>query len=225
MFKKQNILMLKSFITICFLGMIPLRILVRVIFDIKKYNVDDSAMNYVALMIGYAIMGFIACYLYRDLFKYELKKCGKVFELIKTVIIYSCLFLGFEVIFNYLYSISIGSLNTSNQKIIDAGNGLNFNIYLLCCFARVVAAPIVEEIIFRYILQNWEKNKFKVHGRVISILFTAIIFGILHSGFSKELILYAVPGLLFGMIYNKTNNLLVVIIIHAINNLLSALNI
>ena len=69
------------------------------------------------------------------------------------------------------------------------------------------------------------ENKFKVHGRVISILFTAIIFGILHSGFSKELILYAVPGLLFGMIYNKTNNLLVVIIIHAINNLLSALNI
>ena len=84
MFKKAKYFNAKSFITICFLGMIPLRILVRVIFDIKKYNVDDSAMNYVALMIGYAIMGFIACYLYRDLFKYELKKCGKVFELIKN---------------------------------------------------------------------------------------------------------------------------------------------
>ena len=85
------------------------------------------------------------------------------------------------MIFNYLYSISIGSLNTSNQKIIDAGNELTFYIYLLCCFARIVAAPIVEEIIFRYILQNWVKNKFKVYGRVISILFTAIIFGILHG--------------------------------------------
>lgn len=191
----------------------------------KKYDVDDIAMNYVALMTSYAIMGFSACCLYRDLFKYEFKKYGKVLELIKTVIIYSCLFLGFEAVFNYLYSISIGSLNTSNQKIIDAGNGLNLNIYLLCCFARVVAAPIVEEIIFRYILQNGVKNKFKVHGRVISILFTAIIFGILHSGFSKELILYVVPGLLFGIIYNRTNNLLVVITIHVINNLLSALNI
>lgn len=225
MFKKQNILMLKSFITVYFLGIIPLGILVRVIFSLKKYDVDGSVMNYVALMMGYAIMGFIACYLYRDLFKYEFKKYGKVLELIKTVIIYSCLFLGVEVIFNYLYSISIGSLNTSNQKILDAGNELNFNIYLPCCFARIVAAPIVEEIIFRYILQNGLKNKFKVYGGVISILFTAIIFGILHSGFSKELILYVVPGLLFGMIYNKTNNLLVVIIIHAINNLLSALNI
>ena len=214
MFKKQNILMLKSFITIYFLGTIPLRILVRVIFYIKKYDVDDIAMNYVALMTSYAIMGFSACCLYRDLFKYEFKKYGKVLELIKTVIIYSCLFLGFEAVFNYLYSISIGSLNTSNQKIIDAGNGLNLNIYL-----------IVEEIIFRYILQNGVKNKFKVHGRVISILFTAIIFGILHSGFSKELILYVVPGLLFGIIYNRTNNLLVVITIHVINNLLSALNI
>ena len=127
------------------------------------------------------------------------------------------------MIFNYLYSISIGSLDTSNQNMIDAGNELNFYIYLLCCFGRILAAPIVEEIIFRYISQNWIKNKFKVYGRVISILFIAIIFGILHSGFSKELILYAVLGLLFGMIYNKTNNLLVVVIIDAINNLLSTL--
>lgn len=73
MFKKQNILMLKSFITIYFLGTIPLGVLVRVIFYIKKYDVDDIAMNYVALMTSYAIMGFIACYLYRDLFKYKLK--------------------------------------------------------------------------------------------------------------------------------------------------------
>lgn len=71
MFKKQNILMLKSFITIYFLDIIPMGILVRVIFSLKKYDVDGSVMNYVALMMNYAIMGFIACYLYRDLFKYE----------------------------------------------------------------------------------------------------------------------------------------------------------
>ena len=84
----------------------------------------------------------------------------------------------------------------------------------------VVLAPILEEILFRGILM-----KGMIHNKVkpaTAIIASAVIFGAVHFN-PWQFVGACLLGLVLGLVYHKTKSLLMPILLHAFNNLLSAM--
>ena len=84
----------------------------------------------------------------------------------------------------------------------------------------VILAPILEEILFRGIIMKGMIN----NGTkpLLAIALSAFIFGVVHFNpwqFAGALLL----GLVLGLVYYKTKSLLMSILLHAFNNLISAM--
>ncbi|WP_034671244.1 CPBP family intramembrane glutamic endopeptidase [Epilithonimonas caeni] len=84
----------------------------------------------------------------------------------------------------------------------------------------VILAPILEEILFRgIIMKGMVNNNVKP---VTAIVISAFIFGLVHFNpwqFAGAFLL----GLVLGLVYYKTKSLLMSILLHAFNNLVSAM--
>lgn len=81
-------------------------------------------------------------------------------------------------------------------------------------FAIAIAAPVVEELLFRGLLQNALAKRMPVWG---AILLSSLIFASVH------LQPYAIPGLMslsiaFGYLYHRTGSLRMNILLHMANN-------
>jgi membrane protease YdiL (CAAX protease family) len=86
-------------------------------------------------------------------------------------------------------------------------------------FAIAVAAPIVEELLFRGLLQNALTKYVPIWG---AILLSSFLFALVH------LQPYAIPGLMslsiaFGYLYHRTGSLRTNIILHMANNVFALL--
>ena len=81
----------------------------------------------------------------------------------------------------------------------------------------VVVAPILEEILFRGILQESLTRKY---GPWRGILIASAIFGIVH-GIPQQALNAFFVGAMIGFIYYKTQSLIPCILIHALNNAVS----
>lgn len=82
--------------------------------------------------------------------------------------------------------------------------------------SSVIIAPIFEELLFRgIILQKLNKH----FGLIISILISSILFGIIHDfgGIFSAFIF----GICMCILYIKSNNILVPIFAHSLNNLIA----
>lgn len=78
----------------------------------------------------------------------------------------------------------------------------------------VVMAPVLEEILFRGIIQD---SLSREYGALRSVLLTSAIFGIIHI-IPQQVVNAFFIGIILGYIYVKTKSLVPVILIHAINN-------
>lgn len=92
---------------------------------------------------------------------------------------------------------------------------LSFLPLTLKFIIAVIVAPIVEEVLFRGVFLNKLAVRFGIKK---GILFSSIIFMVFHinSLFIPQLI----AGLLFGIIYIKTKQLIYPILAHSLNNLI-----
>ncbi|MEH7889103.1 CPBP family intramembrane glutamic endopeptidase [Elizabethkingia meningoseptica] len=81
-------------------------------------------------------------------------------------------------------------------------------------------APLLEEILFRGIIQKGLINKGISPAKAIVI--TAVVFGVVH-GNPWQFLAAATLGIILGTIYYRTKTLLLPILLHAFNNLLSSL--
>ncbi len=78
----------------------------------------------------------------------------------------------------------------------------------------VIAAPILEELIFRGIVLD---GLLKKYSPLKSILISSILFGIVHLN-PWQFIAALVIGIFSGWVYYKTRNLMLCILIHFVNN-------
>ena len=81
----------------------------------------------------------------------------------------------------------------------------------------VVLAPILEEMLFRGIIQDSLVRK---RGPWSGILIASAIFGLIH-GIPQQVVAGFCLGIIIGFVYYKTRSLLSVIVLHAINNALA----
>ena len=84
-------------------------------------------------------------------------------------------------------------------------------------FTSIVIAPIMEEILFRGILQDALMRKY---GVFVGILIASAVFGIVHI-IPQQVVNAFMIGIVLGYIYYLTGALLPVILIHCINNAIS----
>lgn len=100
--------------------------------------------------------------------------------------------------------------------------------FLLAFLSIVVLAPLLEELLFRGFLQNWLKNYL---GRAGSILLTSLIFSCFHYSTSQGLANISVISSLFvlaiflGFIYERQQNLIASVAMHATFNGISVFSI
>lgn len=100
----------------------------------------------------------------------------------------------------------------NNQKIPT------INIYI-ALFGSAIIGPILEELIFRYLIYN---NLNKFNNKNTSIILSSLIFALVHNGFIN--IVYAfIIGTILTIIYSKNKNIKEVIILHMVANLMSLL--
>ena len=118
--------------------------------------------------------------------------------------------------FNYVYATYVipgVGMQAEMAKILGSIPRTPVNIAAIFC-AIAIAAPIVEELLFRGMLQN-------AVGKYVpfwaAILLSSFLFAVVHMQ------LYAIPGLMslsiaFGYLYHRTGSLRTNIILHMANN-------
>lgn len=89
----------------------------------------------------------------------------------------------------------------------------NLSAFLYFFPVGVIAAPIIEEIFFRGILLNKWSEKY---GNVKGVIFSSLIFMILHIG--SLMLPQLLMGLLCAVVYIRTKNLIYPILAHAFYN-------
>jgi membrane protease YdiL (CAAX protease family) len=121
-------------------------------------------------------------------------------------------------------------LVSDNQNIINTltkSSNIYIGIYL--CIVGILIAPIIEEIIFRYMMLN---KVFDENHQRAGIITSIVIFALLHmvDDFSghivwgsviADIIIYGSMATVFTWIYVKTDNLKYSITVHITNNLIS----
>ncbi|MFW6047660.1 MAG: CPBP family intramembrane glutamic endopeptidase, partial [Candidatus Woesearchaeota archaeon] len=85
---------------------------------------------------------------------------------------------------------------------------------LLMYVAIVIAAPILEEFIFRGIILD---GLLKRYAPLKSILLSSLLFGVFHLNLYQFISAFIISCLM-GWVYYKTGNLLLGILIHMVNN-------
>lgn len=84
-------------------------------------------------------------------------------------------------------------------------------------FSAIFAAPILEELLFRGVIQGSMTNRF---GPVIGIIVGALVFGLVHGNPVQMCNAFFI-GMVLGYIYHRTKTLWSVIILHCLNNTFS----
>ena len=110
------------------------------------------------------------------------------------------------------FQAQIAAMKEGNAMI---GGGSLHGVFL----SAVIAAPIVEEVIFRGVVLGSFRKIFPAWA---SILISAVIFGVYHM--NPVAIVYAtVMGIIAGVVYEKKQNLLFPIMLHMANNFIGLL--
>ncbi|MBV5314300.1 MAG: CPBP family intramembrane metalloprotease [Prolixibacteraceae bacterium] len=109
----------------------------------------------------------------------------------------------------------IGNLIPMPENIQKAFMAFGSQTGIFSFILMVVAAPILEELIFRGIILD---GLLRVYSPVKSILVSSFLFGLVHLN-PWQFVTGLIVGIFSGWVYFKTRNLLPSIIIHAAANL------
>lgn len=97
-------------------------------------------------------------------------------------------------------------------------------IYPLLWFAIVIAAPIMEETLFRgFFFQGLSRSRV---GAIGAILFPSIVWAVMHVQYGiHEIVLIFLFGILLGVLRLKSGSILPGIVVHAVSNLASTVEV
>jgi len=98
------------------------------------------------------------------------------------------------------------------EAILRGAHGAD--LQWLAAAAAVLRAPLVEELIFRGLFQTW----FNVFTAWPGILCASIVFAAVHSSAWPDPIPLILVGMMLGVAYQRTRNLLAPIVAHALFN-------
>ena len=119
-------------------------------------------------------------------------------------------------------SISLTFLFDLSHSILQL-NSSNPLIFLIEMFSAIIIAPISEELFFRGVLFNRLKIR---KGFVFGLIVSSVIFGLCHLNYPDHIshVIYTcIMGMTLCILYSRTDNLLLNMVVHSFYNLLSYL--
>lgn len=120
-------------------------------------------------------------------------------------------------------TIIIGSFmtqQTANDAAIEKLFKISVNTSFMMVFMTAIAAPVVEELVFRGFLMDY----FFTDQPIFAILLSGLIFGSIHASTNFiSWLMYVVMGIILAATYNKEKNLAANISLHFLNNLLPSI--
>jgi membrane protease YdiL (CAAX protease family) len=100
---------------------------------------------------------------------------------------------------------------SGNEEVLSADAGLSALDFILIAIPLVVAAPIVEELVFRGVLYRYLRGGL---GVLLAVLLSALVFAVLHVVIPPLFLM----GIVLAALAQRTNSLLPGIVLHATNN-------
>lgn len=109
---------------------------------------------------------------------------------------------------------------TANDAAIEKLFKISVNTSFMMAFMTAIAAPVVEELVFRGFLMDY----FFTDQPIFAILLSGLVFGSIHSSTNFiSWLMYVVMGIILAATYNKEKNLAANISLHFLNNLLPSI--
>lgn len=109
---------------------------------------------------------------------------------------------------------------TANDAAIEKLFKISVNTSFMMVFMTAIAAPVVEELVFRGFLMDYFFND----QPIFAILLSGLIFGSIHASTNFiSWLMYVVMGIILAATYNKEKNLASNISLHFLNNLLPSI--
>ena len=100
------------------------------------------------------------------------------------------------------------------------GGRQNLNTSLPHILSAIIVAPIVEEMFYRHVLLRLFLRTYR--SPFLAILYSAILFTMLHSGqiIIRPILIvpYLTSGIVFGYLYYKSNSIWFCILMHSLTN-------
>lgn len=191
----------------------------------SSFNVNiltDSTILWAIQLVVMVIADLVGILLFWKLSKLRVKSffarpVDGVENTIKgTVVFYGVMIVGM-VLVNIILQIFYALFNhypLSPDFNVSASEPIALVFYLL---ATCVAAPILEEILFRgFVLRSLQK-----FGNVFAILISGILFGLFHGNL-EQTIPTALGGIVLAYIAVKSNSIIPCVVAHFFNNALSS---
>jgi membrane protease YdiL (CAAX protease family) len=92
-------------------------------------------------------------------------------------------------------------------------SGLGLGLWAIV--TAVISAPILEEVLCRGLILESLRKRYSVG---VSILISALFFGLIHYPDIATMIVATVSGLILGVLYVRTSSIFASMIVHSINN-------
>ena len=109
---------------------------------------------------------------------------------------------------------------TANDAAIEKLFKISVNTSFMMVFMTAIAAPVVEELVFRGFLMDY----FFTDQPIFAILLSGLIFGSIHASTNFiSWVMYVVMGIILAATYNKEKNLAANSSLHFLNNLLPSI--
>ena len=184
------------------------------------YNAHYSSQA-VSNLIIYLILFSSLVFIFRKELVEDFKKLkSNVMKCVIAMIAFGAILYLSSYLISLIYN-NFGIGESNNQELIVKMVKIN---PIVVFFSVVILAPVSEELIFRKSIYNVSNNK------IIYYVCSTFVFGLIHmtststeniSNWFLMLIPYCLSGLVLSLAYERTDNIYVSIIAHAINNLVA----
>lgn len=180
-----------------------------------KIYLDDSK-----IILGHFIIGIITKYLViKCLVSWFCHKSHKItiyrYKPGRTLIVCFFMLLSYRIIYNFGIA-HLFDFSGNSSSITSTFNNL-FNFKALALSTVLIISPIYEELLFRGIILNSMRDRY---SDIVSIFVSSILFSIVHLN-PIQCVNTLLIGLIFGLIYVKTESIYTVILSHIIHNILA----
>ncbi|WP_270563298.1 CPBP family intramembrane glutamic endopeptidase [Clostridium beijerinckii] len=204
----ESIMILLLIIGLQVIGGIFIAMLMGILNNVSGIEIINNAYE----TLIYNIIAYII--IYKSLLKknkFEIKlRCR--FDIKITL---CCLFILIGYILTYDNTISLIMQKLVSESWIDDIFTEMLQTPFAAFCSTVFIAPIFEELFMRGIILEQLSRRYKP---IISITVSALLFAIMHLNVSQGVNAFLI-GIIFGLVYLKTRNLIQTILLHGLNNL------
>ena len=189
------------------------------------FNISSPELEYILFFCFMMVFFLIATYGTTGFNKdvNDLFKASSILRVLILAIANMFVAIFIQTMFFPLDSL-LNMVNSISLPLLDVVTGTNDPLlFIFEMFSAIIIAPISEELFFRGVLFNRLKIR---KGFVFGLVVSSVIFGLCHFNYPdhfSHIIYTCIMGMTLCILYSRTDNLLLNMLVHSAYNLLSYL--